>query len=137
MHLHRHDLGSLLAVAAAAGLGLVAVALLPGEMTIQWGPDGRPTTVAPTPIGAAMLPVLAAGLFVLLRGGTLESGLATRTAPLPALAIVVGVALLQGAVVALNLGVGIDPLVAVLPGVACVLAGTLFGRLAGLPGASR
>jgi hypothetical protein len=84
-----------------------------------------------------MLPVLAAGLFVLLRGGTLESGLATRTAPLPALAIVVGVALLQSAVVALNLGVGIDPLVAVLPGVACVLAGALFGRLAGLPGASR
>jgi hypothetical protein len=84
-----------------------------------------------------MLPALAAGLFVLLRGGTLESGLDSRTPPLPALAIVAGVALLQAAVVALNLGAGVDPLVAVLPGVACVIAGALFGRLAGLPDASR
>lgn len=122
------DLGSLAAVGLSLVVGLVALPTLPGEVAVQWAPDGSPNTVLPALPGVLLTPAIALLAFAYLRGGTLLPGRDAELGPTTGLAVVAGVAYLQVALVALNLGLSVSPLVAVAPAVLAVVAATYVER---------
>ncbi len=125
------DVGSLAAVAVSLAVGLVALPALPAETAVQWAADGSPTTVLPALPGVLLTPALALLGFVYLRGGERPRGRAARVGPTAGFAVVAGVAYLQVALVALNLGVAVSPPVAVAPAVLAVLAAVYIERTKG------
>jgi hypothetical protein len=122
------DLGSLGAVALSLVVGLIALPTLPGEVAVQWAADGSPNTVLPALPGILLTPAIALLAFAYLRGGALLPGRNAELGSTTGLAVVVGVAYLQVALVALNLGVALSPLVAVAPAVVLILAATYAER---------
>ena len=122
------DLGSLAAVALSLVVGLTALPALPGEVAVQWAADGSPNTVLPALPGVLLTPAIALLAFAYLRGGALLPGRNAELGSTTGLAVVVGVAYLQVALVALNLGVAVSPLVAVAPAVVLILAATYAER---------
>jgi hypothetical protein len=122
--LHPADLGALAAVVVSLVVGLAALPALPGEVAVQWAADGSPNTVLPAVPGVLLTPAVALLAFAYLRGGALLPGRQAELRSTTGLAVVAAVAYLQVALVALNLGVSVNPLVAVAPAVVAVLAAT-------------
>ncbi|WP_277556177.1 DUF1648 domain-containing protein [Halobaculum limi] len=122
------DVGSIAAIALSLVVGLVAFPALPAEVAIQWAADGSPNTVLPVLPGISVIPAFALLAFVYLRGGTFFKGRNAELEPTTGLAVVAGVAYLQVALITLNLGVAVSPLVAVAPAVAVILVATYAGR---------
>jgi hypothetical protein len=104
--------------------GLVALPALPAELIVHWAADGSPNTVLPALPGVLLTPGVAALAFAYLRGGALLPARRPELGATTALGVVAGVAYLQVALVALNLGWLASPLVAVAPGLIAVLAAT-------------
>lgn len=128
------DIGSLTAVTLSLVVGLAALPSLPSEVAIHWAADGSPNTVLPALLGVLVTPVLALLTFAYLRGGAL-TGRSAELGPTTGLAVVAGVAYLQVAMIALNLGVAVSPLVAVAPTVIVVLSATYAERSGTVSGA--
>ena len=123
------DIGSLVAAVLSLVVGLVALPALPSEVAVQWAADGSPNTVLPAIPGVLLTPVLALLAFAYLRGGALLPGRDAELRSTTGLAVVAGVAYLQVALVALNFGVSVSPLVAVAPAIVAFLAATYAGRV--------
>jgi hypothetical protein len=121
------DIGSLAAAVLSLIVGLIALPALPSEVAVQWAADGSPNTVLPAIPGVFLTPALALLAFAYLRGGALLPGRDAELRSTTGLAVVAGVAYLQVALVALNLGV--SPLVAVAPAIVAFLAATYAGRV--------
>lgn len=109
-------------------IGLAALPALPTEVAIHWGTDGSPNTVIPALPGVLLIPSIALLTFAFLRGGALLSGRSAELGPWTGLGVIAGVAYLQAALVALNLGVAVTPLVAVLPGILVIVVATYAER---------
>jgi hypothetical protein len=125
--LHPADAAAGAAALLALVVGLVALPLLPPDLAIHFATDGTPNTVVPTPLGIVITPAVSIALLLYLRGGQFAAALPIQTGATSALAIVAGTAYLQVAILALNLGVNVPPLVAVAPCVVAILAGTYLG----------
>lgn len=124
------DVGSLAAIALSVIVGLVALPTLPAEVAVQWAADGSPSTVLPAVPGVFLTPACALLAFAYLRGGGLLPGRDPKLRSTTGLAVVASVSYLQVALVALNLGVSVNPLVVVAPAVIAVLAATYAERIA-------
>jgi hypothetical protein len=122
------DAASLAAVLLSLVAGLVALPTLPAEVAVQWAADGSPNTVLPVLPGVLLTPAIAALALAYLRGGAVLAGRRPGLGATTALGVVAGVAYLQVALVALNLGWLGNPLVAVAPGLLAVLAATVADR---------
>jgi hypothetical protein len=123
------DFGSLAAVLISFVAELVSLSALPSEVAIQWAANGSPNTVLPALPGVFLIPLIALLTFAYLRGGALLSRRDAKTGASTGLPVAAGVAYLQIALVALNLGVTVSPLVAVAPGVLVLLAAPYVGRV--------
>jgi hypothetical protein len=122
------DIGALVAVALSLVVGIAAIPALPGAVAVQWAANGSPTTVLPLLPGILLTPAFALLAFAYLRGGVFLAGRAPELGATAGFAVVAGVSYLQVALVALNLGVTVNPLVAVAPAIALVLAATYVER---------
>jgi hypothetical protein len=129
------DLGSLAAVGLSLVVGLIALPALSGEVAVQWAADGSPNTVLPAVPAILLTPATALLAFAYLRGGTLVPGRPAELRATTGLAVVTGIAYLQVALVALNLGVAVSPLVAVAPAVFLALGATYAERAGVVSGA--
>jgi hypothetical protein len=122
------DFGSLAAIALSLAIGLVALPSLPIEVAIHWRVDGSPNTSVPALPGVLLVPSIALIAFVYLRGGALVPARSAELGASTGFGVVAGVAYLQVALVALNLDLLANPLVAVAPGVLAILAATYADR---------
>lgn len=122
------DAASVALVALALLGGLVALPLLPAELAVHFDAAGQPDSTLPAPVGVLVVPAVAGGVLLASRRGSLVGAGADRVAAVPALAVTAGVCYVQGALLAMNAGLGLDPLAVVLPGVAVILLGTAYGR---------
>ncbi|MFC7070132.1 DUF1648 domain-containing protein [Halobaculum lipolyticum] len=129
------DIGSIAAIALSVVGGLVALPALPAEVTIHWAADGSPNTGLPVLPGIFVIPAFAVLAFVSLRGGAFFHGRNAELRPTTGLAVVAGVAYLQVALITLNLGVAVSPVVAVAPAVAVIIVATYAERFGAAGGA--
>lgn len=125
---HPADIGSAIAVLLALFAGVAALPSLPAELAIHFAADGSANTIVPSPVGILLIPLAAGGLFAYLRGGKFLPSLPERATPARGLALVAGTAYFQAALLALNLGYDVSPLVAVAPGILVILAASSIGR---------
>ncbi|WP_267643934.1 hypothetical protein [Haloarchaeobius amylolyticus] len=133
--LRRADIASLGVIMLSLIGGSLALPALPGEVTVQWSVNGSPNTVLPALPAVLLLPTIALLAFAYLRGGVLLSGRRTEIGPRTGFAVFIGLAYLQGALIALNLGVSVNPVAAVAPAVLVILVATYAERAGFVQGA--